>query len=153
MQMTSICQIYADAGLSAFTSGDLQTAEAMLVAGVKEAERQGMNSSASLALMQNLALIFYKQKRVAEAAALLEKALRQARKPPRSEKQSDIGLALADLKFELGALDQAQDLYRRYLLKAEMEPHLRRPRLKKFAYLLTEAKRFDLAQQVLSLLE
>lgn len=146
MQLTSICQIYSDVGLTAYTAGDLQTAELMLEAGLKEVERQKVNSTAALALMQNLALTYYRQKRQAEAAQVLEKALKMSKQSP-VPKQSEIGLSLADLRFELGMTEMAQDLYRRYLLKSADCP-LKRGRLKRYAYLLSVAGKHDLARQV-----
>ena len=152
-QLTSICQIYSDVGLSAIQSGDLKTAETMFEAGVKEIERQKLRCSAALALMRNLALTYYRQRRLNDAASILEKALKMTKQSPDASSRPEVALALADIHFGLGNRDMAEELYRKFLHKANLKAEVLRPRLKKYAFLLSEAGKIELARQTLQLLQ
>lgn len=152
-QLTSICQIYSDVGLSAIQSGDLKTAETMFEAGVKEMERQKLRCSAAIALMRNLALTYYRQRRLCDAAAVLDRALKMAKQSSDPSVRPDVGLALADIHFELGNRQEAEDLYRKYIHKAKLKNEILRPRLKKYAFLLSESGKIELARQTLQLLQ
>lgn len=151
-QLTSICQIYSDVGLSAIQAGDLRTAETMFEAGVKEIDRQKLRCSAALALMRNLALTYYRQRRLNDAASVLEKAFKMSKQSPDPAVRPELGLALADIHFELGNRETAEELYRKYIHKVAGKNEILRPRLKKYAFLLSEAGKIELARQTLQLL-
>lgn len=152
-QLTSICQIYADVGLSAIQNGDLRTAETMFEAGVKEVDRQKLRCSAALALMRNLALTYYRQRRLNDAASILDRALKLCKQHPDPSVKPEVALALADIHFELGNREQAEDLYRKHLHKSGQKAEVLRPRFKRYAFLLSESGKPDLARQTLQALQ
>ena len=87
-----------------------------------------------------------------EAASILEKAFKMCKQNPDPAVRPELGLALADIHFELGNRETAEELYRKYIHKVAGRHEVLRPRLKKYAFLLSEAGKIELARQTLQLL-
>ena len=120
-----------NAGLAAFAREEYAEAERSFVDAVREAEAPGGHGYMLSSSLHNLAVVYTRQERYADAEPLYVRSLEIQERDP-GEERPDVAAGIADLaaNYELqGNNDQAEALYRRALMVAEQSFGAEHPRV------------------------